>query len=579
MMHDTRRASRFARRSLFAAARPDRRRPLAGAAAVALLLAAALLAALALGGCRDKSAGDGPYHCPMHPTYVADRPGDCPICGMRLVPVAGDKSAGSPAPGDGMAGGGTMVGGGAAPVDSAAQAGSAARAGNAARAGIAAAAGGSAAPAAAATGSVPPHPEKWTCVMCPEVQADAPGRCPVCGMRLQAPSGSAPAASVTATPAVPGAQAAPGASAAARPAAPPSGLASIEPGAAALRLAGARTAPAVRAPLARVVRAAGRVTADERRVSAFQARAGGWVERLHVSFTGERVRAGQAVLDLYAPELLAGQEEYLRARESAARFAASDQPEVRRGGEDLLRAARRRLELLGVPPAAIDELDRGGRPRDTVTLTAPASGHVTGKAVVAGQRVEPGETLFTVSDLDAVWVTADLYESEASLAAVGREAVITLPYDPDVRLEARVAFVAPVVDPQARTVQVRLDAPNPGLKLRPGMLADVELRADLGVQLVVPDDAVMDTGERQYVFVAQGKDGFAPRAVRVGVRANGRAQILVGLAEGERVAVAANFLLDSESRLRAALAGWSAPAAGHESAAGTTTGDHAGHRP
>lgn len=527
------------------APRRARRQSIDRSVAVALLLASGLLAALALGGCRDKGADGGPYHCPMHPTYVSDRPGDCPICGMRLTPISAAKTPGPSAPGGATAGGG------------------------------AATAGGAAAHATPATAAVPPHPEKWTCVMCPEVQADAPGRCPVCGMRLQAPAGTAPASpagSATAAPSVPSASDAP-------PAPLPPGLAAIEPGAAALRQAGARTATATREQFARAVRAVGRVAADERRVHAFQARTGGWVERLHVSFTGERVRAGQAVLDLYAPELLAGQEEYLRARESAARFAASGLPEVRRGGADLAAAARRRLELLGVPAATIDELDRGGRPRDTVTLAAPASGHVTGKAVVVGQRVEPGETLFTVSDLDAVWVTADLYESEASLAAVGREAVITLPYDPAVRLEARVAFVAPVVDPQARTVQVRLDAPNPGLKLRPGMLADVELRADLGVQLVVPDDAVMDTGERQYVFVAQGEDGFAPRAVRVGVRANGRAQILAELAEGERVAVAANFLLDSESRLRAALAGWSAPAAAGEPAAEPSATDHAGHRP
>lgn len=541
--------SGLARPASLAAGRRNRRRSLTGALAVALLLAAGLLAALALGGCRDKGTDGGPYHCPMHPTYVSDRQGDCPICGMRLTPIPAAKTAGAVAP-DGSgpgAGGGAGAGGG----DRGAH--------------------GAAAHSAPSTAAVPPHPEKWTCVMCPEVQADAPGRCPVCGMRLQAPAGAAAAGPAEPAPASP--------AAAPRPADPPPGLAAIEPGAAVLRLAGARTAPAVREPFARAVRATGRVTADERRVHAFQARAGGWVERLHVSFTGEQVRAGQAVLDLYAPELLAGQEEYLRARESAARFAASDLPEVRRGGEDLLRAARRRLELLGVPPAAIDELDRGGRPRDTVTLTAPASGHVTGKAVVAGQRVEPGETLFTVSDLDAVWVTADLYESEASLAAVGREAVITLPYDPEARLAARVAFVAPVVDVQARTVQVRFDVPNPGLRLRPGMLADVELRAELGPQLTVPDDAVMDTGERQYVFAAQGEDGFAPRAVRVGARGDGRAQILEGLAEGERVAVAANFLLDSESRLRAALAGGSAPAAGGEPAAEPSAGGHAGHRP
>ena len=423
---------------------------------VALLLVAGLCVA-----CRDSEAqaqGAPKYHCPMHPDYVSDEPGDCPICGMRLVPIeTGEKAA--------------------------------------------------PARAKAETGPVHVHPE-------------------------------APAA---APPAVPG-------------------LARVEMDEAALRLAGVQTAVAETQTLTRSTRTVGLVTVDETRVRHVHTKISGWVERLHVNSTGQAVRAGQPLLSLYSQELLATQEEYLRAREAAERFAGSELAEVRRGGEDLLTAARRRLELFDVPPSLIARLDRTGTPQRTVTLLAPASGYVTAKNVLEGMEVQPGMDLMTVTDLSRIWVEADFYEYESRSVKIGQKVEVALPYDPSARRSGRVAYVYPFLNPESRTVKVRIELSNPGLSLKPGMYVDVvpELGASEGV--VIPDSAVIDTGVRQVVFVqtwTQGKTGFEPREVRIGSRGDGRALVLAGVQAGERVAVRANFLLDSESQLRAAIAGMS----------------------
>jgi RND family efflux transporter MFP subunit len=268
------------------------------------------------------------------------------------------------------------------------------------------------------------------------------------------------------------------------------------------------------------------------------------------------VRAGQPLLAIYSPELLATQEEYLQAREAAARFASSSLPEVRRGGADLVAASRRRLELFDVPPSLISRLEETGKPQRTVTLLAPSSGYVTGKDVFAGMEVGPGRDLMTVTDLSRIWVEADFYEYESRSLAVGQRVSIQLPYEPGTTRTGRISFVYPFLQAESRTVKVRIELANPGLQLKPGMYVDVvpELPAPQGV--VIPDSAVIDSGVRQVVFV-RSDEGFEPRQVRIGGRGNGEALILEGLRAGERVAVRANFLLDSESRLRAAVAGMS----------------------
>jgi membrane fusion protein, copper/silver efflux system len=381
----------------------------------------------------------------------------------------------------------------------------------------------------------------WHCPMHPTYTSDGPGDCPICGMRL-----------------VPIDQ--PGQSAAAGHeghdhAAGVDGFGTVETTADGVRLAGVRTATATRERLATDTRTVGVVVPDERRIRHVHTKIAGWVEKLHVDTTGELVRAGQPILALYSPELLASQEELLRAREAAGRFADSSIPEVRRGGEELVTAARRRLELYDVPASFIANLERTGRTQRAVTLVAPASGFVTTKSVFEGQEVQPGMELFTLTDLSHVWVEADFYEYEARLLRVGQRAEVHLPYEAGAVREGEITFVYPTMQAESRTVKVRLELPNRDGLLRPGSYVDVVAHLDSADGVTVPADAVLDSGLRQVVFVETAPGVFEPREVRVGQRGDGRALLLSGLAEGERVATRANFLLDSESRLRAALAG------------------------
>lgn len=389
-------------------------------------------------------------------------------------------------------------------------------------------------------GKAPQEALKYHCPMHPDYVSDEPGDCPICGMRL-VPIESVKKAEETPGPAQP-----PG------PTVP--GMAPVEMDDQAARLSGVQTAVAERRALSRSTRAVGLVTADESRVRHVHTKTSGWIERLYVTSTGQVVRRGQPLLTIYSPELLASQEEYVRAREAAERFSSSQLPEVRRGGEDLLAASRRRLELLDVPRSLIEQLERTGKPQRTVTLYSPASGYVTGKEIFEGMEVGPGMDLLTVTDLSRVWVEADFYEYESRAVRVGQTVSLHLPNDPASARTGRVSFIYPFLDPESRTVKVRIELSNPGLRLKPGMYVDVtpELAAAEGV--VIPDSAVIDTGVRQIVFV-KTPTGFEPRQVQVGSRAEGQAMLLAGLDAGESVATRANFLLDSESRLRAAVAG------------------------
>lgn len=289
----------------------------------------------------------------------------------------------------------------------------------------------------------------------------------------------------------------------------------------------------------------------------------GWVEKLYVNFTGQFVEVGQPMISIYSPELLASQEEFLRARDAAALFATSALAEVRKGGEELLAAARRRLSLFEVPEEFIEELERSGKAQREVTLVAHASGYVTSKGIFHGQQVDPSMMdLFTITDLSHVWIDADFYEYEAGTVSVGEWATVALAYDPALRLRGRVAYVYPTLNPETRTIRVRFDFSNPGIKLKPGMFADVELRTEGSRGVIVPESAVIDTGERQVIFVSLGGGRFEPREVKLGVRGSGEAQVLSGVAAGEQVVTRANFLLDSESQLRAAIAAIKNPSDG-----------------
>jgi RND family efflux transporter MFP subunit len=332
-----------------------------------------------------------------------------------------------------------------------------------------------------------------------------------------------------------------------------SGLAPVDVSADGLRLAGVRTAVAEQGKIARSIRAVGVVRADETRVRHVHTKTSGWVEKLYVNFTGEPVAKGRPILSIYSQELMGAQYEYLQAKKGAGALVKSDLAAMREGADDMVSAARRRLELLDVPKKQVDELEQTGTPNRATVLSAPVGGVVMSKNVFEGQQVDPGTELFTVTDLSQVWLEADVYESESASVHVGQEGRISFVNDPGTMVPARIKYIYPYLNAETRTLRVRFVLPNPGMKLRLESYANVEIPVEADSGAIVPDSAILDTGVRQVVFVNTEEGHFVPRLVKVGIRADGRAQIVNGIVPGEKVVVKANFLIDSESRLRAAL--------------------------
>ncbi len=311
---------------------------------------------------------------------------------------------------------------------------------------------------------------------------------------------------------------------------------------------------------AQTVRAVGKVAYDETRLRHVHSRTEGWIERVFVNFTGDVVKAGQPLLTIYSPELLASQQEYLLALRARDLLKGSTVRGVASDNNSLIEAARRRLELWNLSEAQIEELERTQKPKPTVTLYADSSGYVMTRNAFPHQKVMPDTELYTMADLSRVWVIANVFEYEAPLVRVGQSATVVVPYLNDRRLNARVSYIQPQVDAQTRTLQVRLELPNPGLALKPEMFVNVELAAQQAPQLTVPFEAVLDTGLKKIVFVALGNGWFEPREIEAGERLGGRVEVRRGLKAGERIVTSGVFLLNSESQLKAAAGAMGAPA-------------------
>ena len=305
------------------------------------------------------------------------------------------------------------------------------------------------------------------------------------------------------------------------------------------QLIGVKLATAEVRDLSRLLRTTGRVAVDERRVAQVRTKFDGFVDSLYVNFTGQAVRRGDPLLAVYSPDLLATQNDLI--------LAERDRSDL---GRSLADAARARLRLWDMSAADIDRVARSGKPMRDVILRSPVNGVVITKNATAGGRVMPSDTLYEVADLTHVWVLADVYESEMPYVRVGGAAQVTVGNQ---ALPARITFIGAVVAAQTRTATVRLELDNAAGLLKPDMYVDVILQEPAASVIAVPESAVMNTGTRSVVFIARGNGAFEPRQVATGGRANGFYEVRSGVQPGERVVVDANFLVDSESRLKSAL--------------------------
>jgi Cu(I)/Ag(I) efflux system membrane fusion protein len=334
------------------------------------------------------------------------------------------------------------------------------------------------------------------------------------------------------------------------------------------------------------IRAVATVVPDESRVSHVHTRVSGWIERLHVNTTGERVRAGQPLAGIFSQELLSTQTEYLAVRRAAATGPRSA----------VVEGARARLTVLGMTEAEIRAIEASGEPRRLVTVTAPRAGIVLHRGITVGTAVDPSTEIVTIADLSRVWMLAEVPEDDIPSIRIGTPAVLDVPASGREPFEARVEFLYPTLSERTRTLRVRFAVDNPGGSLRPGIYGAATFQVEPRVALTVPRDAIVDTGGAQHVFVVAGEGRFAPRTVALGARVDQRVEVRAGLVEGESIVASGVFLLDSESRLRASSGGTghahgsagsaaedgqtgAAAQAGHEQhqRPASPAGDHQGH--
>ena len=484
-----------------------------GAAALVLAIVATAVLAGGAGFLVANRGGDDHAHggataeakeqwqCPMHPSIVQDHPGDCPICGMKLVKVANAGAAGGQK---------------SAPVTEQRE-----------------------------------QKEQWQCPMHPSIVQDHPGDCPICGMKLVKVEGTGGSAGGDA-----GAPA-------------PEGLSEVTIDAGRQQLIGLKIAHAERGPIGGSWRTSGRVAIDETRVHHVNVKFSGFMEHVHGDFIGRLVKKGEPLFSIYSPELLAAQEEYvlaLRTRKSLGQAGG-----MGADGDALVAAARRKLELWDVPRSEIARIERTGETSRTITFYTPATGVLTKKDVVPGMRVNAGDMPFEIVDLSRVWVLADAYESDLRHVKVGTSAKLTLKAFPNHTFDGRVAFIDPFLDPKTRTAKVRVEVPNPAGQLKPEMFGEVVFQGRSREGVRIPTDAIIRSGTKSVVFLALGDGKFRPREVQVGEGDASFVEVVSGIEPGQGVVTRANFLIDSESRLRASLAALSSTDAAPASAG------HAGH--
>ncbi|MFH1008927.1 MAG: efflux RND transporter periplasmic adaptor subunit, partial [Candidatus Latescibacterota bacterium] len=359
------------------------------------------------------------------------------------------------------------------------------------------------------------------------VRAEGPGKCPICAMTLipvyeQGEGGGS---------------------------ASDSGPVKIKLTPREVQLSDIRTDVVAFRSLNKNIRAVGKVMYDERKLAHVAAWVPGRVDRLFVNFTGAVVKKGQPLLEIYSPDLVTTQEEYLLSLETLDKVANSRIPETVYGARSLVQASRKRLLLWGISEQQIEKLEQDRKAQTHMTLYAPMGGVVTQKMVKEGMYVKEGQVFFDIADLSAVWVMADIYESELSWIENGQMAAVSVEAYPGETFMGRITFIDPVLNTKTRSVGVRIEAPNEKHLLKPGMFADVNVRVPTGRILAVPKAAILDTGPRKVAYLDQGEGQFVGVEVKIGREAEGFFPVLSGLSEGDRVVTAANFLIDSQTQL------------------------------
>ena len=386
----------------------------------------------------------------------------------------------------------------------------------------------------------------WVDPMHPAYKSDKPGIAPDCGMKLQPVYADGGAAAVST-----GANLKPASA---------NDISTMEVGTVQItpekqQLIGVKYEQVELGGGSRTIRAVGKVAIDETRIGHVHTKVEGWIDKVFVDFTGKLVKKGQPMLTIYSPDMLASQRELLLAAKAKTIMRDSALPSGFDQSESLLQATRRRLELWDLSEAQIDQVLRTGEPIKNITVYSPMTGYITDRKAFPQVKVIPDTDLYTIVDLSRVWIMADVFEYEAPNIHIGETARVSLQALPGKSFSARIDYLQPEVDPMTRTLKVRLNMDNPGVMLKPDMYADIEFRVNIPSKLTVPADAVLNAGERKTVFVDRGNGYFEPRQVKTGEREGDRIQILSGLSQGERIVTSGNFLIDSESQMKAAASG------------------------